>query len=405
MKIFTVGLSGIAFIALLNAGAVNAQWIAQASGTQTTLSDVVMLDSVTAIAVGRSGAILRTENAGQTWTDISQKFSYGGYWNAISFFNVDHGIIAGDSGTAFTTYDGGKGWQLRSIPGGRKCLSALGTGPGRFYIGADSGWVYKTMDTGKTWTSEKISARPIRSIFAWRGAFTMGLPVYAVTPNSICSTTEFPEGSWKETALSGFQGLGSEGFDAEFSNGGGPGYIVGVQGDLRAAPAVLKNSIADTVWKNTASGIQSDGVLYGVSAPSEKTVYVCGSGGMMYKSSDAGGTWSDQTVNTRRAIRAVFFFNETRGFAVGDSGLILYSAANSSTGVIGRAVAAPEKRIAPRLSPNPYNGAKNAWPGYARVYDLHGRALSNGGNPPLYAQRTRLPMGVYLTVKPGFSHQ
>ena len=382
MKTLKVYLSGIAFIVLLNAGAAQAKWVVQQSGVTATLSDVVMLDSVTAIAVGRNGSILRTEDAGETWTDMSLPLSYGGLWNAVSFFSSSHGVIVGDSGIVFTASDAGKGWAWHRIPDNRKCLSALAIGPGRFYVGTDSGYVYKTLDTGKTWTSEKISKWDIRSLFAWRGAFVMGLPLYALTPFSLCSTTEFPAGAWKETMLHEFEGLGSQGFDAEYSNGGGPGYMVGVQGDFRASPAILKSSTSDTLWNSVASGIQRDGELYGVSAPSEKTVYVCGGNGMIYKSSDAGGTWIDQTINTRLSIRAVFFLNETQGFAVGDSGLILYSANNNQTGV---------KRQF-RLT---QKSAIGAAPASVRIYDLKGRTLGVEG-----LRRTRLPRGVYLTGNP-----
>jgi photosystem II stability/assembly factor-like uncharacterized protein len=390
MKILALYLSGIAFITFLNVNTANAQWIAQQSGIEATLSDVVMLDSVTAIAVGRNGSILRTEDAGETWIDMSLPLAYGGFWNAVSFFDFNHGIIVGDSGMVFTTSNAGKGWQWHTIPDNRKCLSALGIGPGRFYIGTDSGWIYKTLDMGATWTSEKISNWQIRSLFAWRGVYAMGLPVYALTPFSLCSTTEFPEGSWKETMLLEFQGLGSEGFDAEFSKGGGPGYIVGVQGDFRSAPAILKNATSDTVWKSTGSGILRDGEFYGVSAPSEKTAYVCGSNGMIYKSTYAGSTWIDQTVTTRRSIRAVFFLNETRGFAVGDSGLILYSANNSQTGVKSQF----------RLTPK---SVKDAAPAYGSLYDLKGRTLGVVGYRLPGMRRTRLPRGVYLIGDPGSS--
>jgi photosystem II stability/assembly factor-like uncharacterized protein len=387
MKILTLYLSGIAIITFLNVNTAQAQWIEQQSGIEATLTDVVMLDTITAIAVGRNGSILRTEDAGGTWIDLSLPFAYGGYWNAVSFFNSSHGIIVGDSGSVFTTFNAGKGWQWHTIPDNRKCLSALLIGPGRFYVGTDSGWVYKTIDTGRTWTSEKISKGEIRSLFAWRGVYVMGLPIYALTPFSLCRATEFPAGTWKETLLPGLGGLGSQGFDAEFSNGGGPGYIVGVQGDFRAAPAILKSSISDTLWSSVASGIQRDGEFYGVSAPSEKTVYVCGSNGMIYKSSDAGVTWIDQTKNTRRSVRAVFFLNEKRGFAVGDSGLILYSADNSSAGVKGRV----------RQSPKWVMDATSA---RVRLYDLRGRTLGVDGNGAPGMRRTRLPRGVYLTGNP-----
>jgi photosystem II stability/assembly factor-like uncharacterized protein len=342
-------------IALTNINTSNAQWILQNSGVDATLSDVVMLDTVTAIVVGRNGSILRTTNAGATWLDVSLPLSYGGFWNAVSFFDPTNGIIVGDSGIVFTSNNGGGGWIWHSIQGGRKCLSALGIGLGSFYVGADSGWVYKTVDTGRTWTSEKISEWPIRSLFAWRGPFVMGLPVYALTPYSLCSKTEFPSSQWKETILPNFQGLGSEGFDGEFCNGGGAGFIVGVQGDFRAAPAILRKSMSDTMWNNAASEIFRDGTFFSVSAPSGNTIYVCGNNGMIYKSSNGGDTWIDQTVQTKRDVKSIFFYDENHGFAVGDSGLILHTSNGGPTGVEGQGDFPPARFVLEQNYPNPFN--------------------------------------------------
>lgn len=108
---------------------------------------------------------------------------------------------------------------------------------------------------------------------------------------------------------------------------------------------------------------------------------------MIYKSSDAGETWIDQTVTTRRSIRAVFFINETRGFAVGDSGLILYSANNSPAGVKGR-----DRRSSKCV--------KDVAPASVRLYDLKGRTSGVAGKGSPGTQRTRLPPGVYLTGNP-----
>jgi hypothetical protein len=47
---------------------------------------------------------------------------------------------------------------------------------------------------------------------------------------------------------------------------------------------------------------------------------------MIFKSSNEGETWTKQVVPTLRNVNAVCFFDEKRGFAVGDSGLVLFTA-------------------------------------------------------------------------------
>jgi photosystem II stability/assembly factor-like uncharacterized protein len=331
---------------------MNAQWIQQNSGTTNALTDVVMLDSTTAIAIGENNIILKTTNSGAVWTQIGVPIEIFINWNAISFFDTQNGIAAGDYILATTT-NGGESWDFHTRPGKGKCLSTLQIGSANMYVGDDSGRVYHSLDTGKTWTSENISTSPILSLFAWRGVYVMGLPIYALTPYSLFSKMEYPPGSWKETFLP-FHGLGSEAYNGEFCNGGGAGFIVGVQGDFVSAPTIVRKSVSDTVWRILSTGIPVDGILLGVSAPSEKVIYVCGINGMMYKSTDGGDAWSLSPVPTKRTISSVYFYNEKKGFAVGDSGLILFTH-DDNTGIKDLESSFPLKLTLQQNYPNPFN--------------------------------------------------
>ena len=165
---------------------------------------------------------------------------------------------------------------------------------------------------------------------------------------------EFPSGSWEETILP-FHGLGSAAFDGEFCNGGGSGFIVGVQGDLIAAPTIVRKSMSDTAWLSLQIGFQKFGPLHGVSAPSANVIYACGSNGMLFKSMDGGDIWTAVDVQTTRNIFAINFYDENRGFAVGDSGLILYTSNGTVTGVNNRDSFAPKKFRLNQNYPNPFN--------------------------------------------------
>jgi photosystem II stability/assembly factor-like uncharacterized protein len=88
---------------------LNAQWVRQHSGTTAKLTDVAMLDSTTAVAVGYNGVILRTTNAGHTWVMID---SGGGMrWNAVAFGNAKNGFVVGDGSARATTTNGGETWS------------------------------------------------------------------------------------------------------------------------------------------------------------------------------------------------------------------------------------------------------------------------------------------------------
>jgi photosystem II stability/assembly factor-like uncharacterized protein len=395
---------------LANVNALNAQWILQNSGVNATLSDVVMLDTATAIAVGRNGSILRTTNSGATWIDVAAPLSFIQPWSGVSFFDTSNGIVVGDHGVVLTTSNGGKGWTWHQVPGGQKCLSALHVGPNSVYVGADSGWVYNTSDTGRTWTAEKISTWPIRSLFTYRGPTIIGVSKYALTPYSLCTQYVIPPPSWNEKTLPNFQGLGSAAFDAEFCKGGGAGFIVGVQGDLRSAPTILRKSMSDTAWREVSTGILRDGTLFSVSAPSANVIYVCGSNGIIYKSSNGGDTWLDQTLQTKRNVNAIFFYDDKRGFAVGDSGLILFTSHGGLTGVGDQGGFPPTRFVLEQNYPNPFNPSTNIsfdLPARSfvslKVFDLLGKEVASivsevlpAGHYSRHWNAAGMPSGVYF---------
>jgi len=398
-----------------------AQWVQQNSGTTSNLADVVMLDSSIAIAVGRDRSILRTTNAGTTWVNVAAPLSFIQPWNGISFFDTTYGIIVGDHGAAVTTSNGGKNWLWRDVPGGQKCLSALHIGPDNIYVGADSGWVYHSLDTGKTWASEKISLWSIRSLFRWRGQVIIGVSAYALTPYSLCTQFVAPSLPWNETILPYFQGLGSEAFSGEFCNGGGAVFIVGVQGDKRTAPAIIRKTMSDTTWHVVSTGILLDGTLLGISAPSASVIFACGSNGMIFKTTDGGDTWTVATVPTTRTLNAIYFYSERRGFAVGDSGTIFYTNNGGDIVVdVGKEPSpAPQEFLLDQNYPNPFNPVTVI--SYqlsvtsfvaVRVYDLLGREVAilvneekPAGNYLARWNATNFPSGVYFyrLIAGGFS--
>ena len=331
-----------------------AQWVQQNSNTSENIVDVVVLDSINALAIGDRNGILRTTNAGTTWINQSAAVSAVYSWNSISFSSALNGTIVGDQ-RIMTTTDGGFTWVNRSVPSTRKCLSVMQVGYASIYVGADSGWIYHTIDTGKTWTAKNISQWPIRSIFAWNSVIEEFL-IFALTPFSLCEWGSYPPSSWKESILKNFEGLGSEAFKGTIC-GYGTSFIVGVQGDLRAAPAIIRRMGADTVWTGVSQGVLHDGTFYGISATSINNIFVCGDGGMLYKSTNGGDSWNSFTGLTTRRLKAISFCDVNNGFAVGDSGTILHT--NNGGGIVvdvGKAPGpAPKEFLLDQNYPNPFN--------------------------------------------------
>ncbi|MFA6596716.1 MAG: YCF48-related protein [Ignavibacteriaceae bacterium] len=388
---------------------LQAQWEKQNSGTTQRLTDVVMLDSSTAIVVGENQNIFKTTNSGLTWNYIGLPWSFPMNWKSISFSDERNGVLAGGN-TVIITTDGGETWQPGFYSYDKNYLCALSLYANYIYVGDDSGYVYRTIDSGKTWSSEKISAYPIRSIFQFRGLSILGLPLYAVTSHSIIRKNEFyPITPWVEEKLDFFDGLGSEALSGESCNGGGSTFIVGVQGDWRAAPVILRQKMSDTSWSRSGVYPDPDGELRRVSAPSSSVIYACGYPGLLYKTIDGGDNWILHSVPTSQSLNSINFFNDTRGFAVGDSGTILFTSNGGVTGIEKDEPSTPEKFQLFQNYPNPFNPStviswQLAVGSYVtlKIYDVLGKEVAtlvnefkSPGNyeTPFYARN--LSSGVY----------
>ncbi|MCK9211031.1 MAG: YCF48-related protein [Ignavibacteriaceae bacterium] len=372
---------------------LNAQWVKQNSGTSERLTDVVMLDSSTAIAVGMNQTILKTTNSGETWNFIALPWSFPMNWNSVSFADKLNGVIAGSN--VITTTDGGATWQPEFYSYDKNFLCALSLYANYIYVGDDSGYVYRTIDSGKTWSSEKISVYPIRSIFLFRGYITDILPLYALTSHSFIIKYFYPDppsSPWTEKELSFFNGLGSEAFSGESCNGGGSTFIVGVQGDKYAAPVILRKSMSDTSWSPAILFPSQDGILLGISAPSSNVIYSCGYAGLMFKTMDGGNNWFLHSVPTSQSLNSIYFFNETKGFAVGDSGTILFTSNGGVTGVEEEEPSTPDKFQLFQNYPNPFNPStvisyQLAVGGFVtlKVYDVLGNEVATLVNEEQHA--------------------
>ena len=120
------------------------------------------------IAVGDQGAILRTTDAGATWTQVSSGTNAA--LTGVSFADASTGIAVGSAGAMVRTTDAGATWtQLPSVATAALTgVSLSGDGSGTA-VGA-SGTILRTTDWGSTWTRQTspTTEHPQRRLFPER---------------------------------------------------------------------------------------------------------------------------------------------------------------------------------------------------------------------------------------------
>lgn len=381
-------------------------WVHQVSGTSVRLNGVAMLDSLTAFVVGDSGTILKTTNGGEQW--YAQQSGVTVPLNAVAFRDAQLGYVAGMDILLKTT-DGGDSWAQLVVSGNFVTLgiSPWWAGPSVF-IGSDSGKLRRSMDgTDSLWKEHQFAVGRILAFRFAHGALNTYSVQFASERYTYFSPVEdLAWDSVQNPIIKPWDALygGDLAHDTQF--------LVGFGGDPGAFPIVLRRAATDTTWDRKNLPALGTTRLSSV-APfnTSQTVYLCGSGGRLFRSTDEGDTWVEQLTGTTYDLNASSFLNEQDGLVVGDHGTVLWL-----KGGTVMSVPPPSRSLLPSRSslvqnyPNPFNPStviRYMLAHSARVnitiYDVLGRHIKvlvdeqqSAGERSVRFDGASLPSGVYF---------
>jgi photosystem II stability/assembly factor-like uncharacterized protein len=246
---------------------------------------------------------------------------------SMDFQSPSTGYVVGDSNVILRTTNSGQVWQLQSneLPLGLKDISIVGPDTafafGCRYVSAFPA-IIRTYDGGNTWATiyEEMMTRftRIRMSSATRGYISGST---GFNSNRVLRTYD----GWVTNEPTNFELYDPEGhldesipFDMEFPDSL-TGYIAaGIWDGDGAVAGTLDGGLS---W-STIYWVH-DYFLWGIDCPSIYTIFVVGSLGMIYMSTDMGTEWVNQRSNTDRTLYAVSFFDSLAGFAVGEEGTIV----------------------------------------------------------------------------------
>ena len=123
------------------------------------LNSVSFINAKQGWAAGHLGAILATQDGGETWQIQRIDTANDRPLYSIHFFDEQHGVAVGLWSLILTTTDGGKTWNEQKIAppsNARKAdlnLLSLFPGPGStIYATAERGYLLSSKDRGQTWS-------------------------------------------------------------------------------------------------------------------------------------------------------------------------------------------------------------------------------------------------------------
>jgi len=129
-------------------------WKAVPTPVTRTLTSVAFKDDKVGIAVGHGASVVRTEDAGTTWTRVAVDDAGTDSLLGITHLDGDHFIAYGAFGMLFDSTDAGRRWTRRTVISQDfdRHISQVLAVDGTLLLVAESGTLARSDDSGTTWT-------------------------------------------------------------------------------------------------------------------------------------------------------------------------------------------------------------------------------------------------------------
>lgn len=292
-------------------------WKAIRSGMDRHVDGMAVLSPASWLSFGYPGAILKTNDAGTTW------MAPAGHPDTTRFlggaFHGRRGLLCGFGGAIAVSRDGGSHWQEAGTPGKALRLFGIAWSDSMTAVAVgDSAALWRTVDGGGTWTE---SPRPpgvgdqTLSAVSFRSD---GVGIIVGYAGRILRSTD-QGASWTVIPSPVPERLYAFSFrDASF------GLAVGRRG------VVLSTRDGGASWARHSQGSEVDHI-YGIAWLRGDTALSIGGrshGGFLALTTDAGATWTDLPLPTRKPLWGLAALGPGRAAITGQDGAILIGTLN-----------------------------------------------------------------------------
>jgi photosystem II stability/assembly factor-like uncharacterized protein len=335
----------------LNIDICKSQWVWQYTASQYSLLTTIQFPTENiGYTVGFKpqtprSVFLKTTNGGNNWNDMNIVLTFPTELIDMIFANENTGYICGRSVDIYKTTNGGINWLTIQVPyfGNQtwNSIQFLDTNIG--FIAGRYGMHSKTTNGGVNWSSTDTTWSDINAIY-----FLNETTGFMAEVSSTVQKTTNGGTNWTTTLLMDTNSVYYSLNKIEFTNN--TGYIIGSN---TVNGAVFKTTDNGNTWKNiliTPSG------LYSIKVVNHTTLYVGNKHNIVYYSTNAGLTWSDQTVPTTKGeIFSIYFTNNITGYlTVGNE---IYKTTNGGVGISNISSEIPNEFRLFQNYPNPFNSS------------------------------------------------
>ncbi len=261
---------------------------------------VLVIDSLEAWVCGFGSELHKTDDGGQTWTNMNNS-----YYNSISdifFFNDNNGILL--SGTSVRlTFDKGETWDsLVYLPSGSSQNRLTSWAENEIITVGNNGSIIKSLDGGTNWS--KINNGLDRSInqIGFLNSYD-GYAIAGFTGYTDLYVTDDGGYNWS--------------LDTVIQNG--PFYRMFIKEEsvylLNNSSQMMKSVNSGDDWELFEIPDTTD-YYYNMQFIDNDVGYLCGNNGILVKTIDGGNTWVDKSLSGDYNLRQMFFINDNKGWLI-----------------------------------------------------------------------------------------
>jgi photosystem II stability/assembly factor-like uncharacterized protein len=261
------------------------------------------------VAVGASGTMLTSDDQGITWSlrNVKTRASL----SSVAFADALTGLAPGTDGALFRTTDGGNTWSEFAATGSGPALRDVVFADGKVAIALNANAVMRSADGGATWARTSLIAADLRSEFPKAVQFFDSQHGLILGRDKNWTTADGGV-TWASVASP----CSEPSFCAALSAApDGTMYVVGSDGliaranDYGARWTPLTADATSTFRSLAFTGTR-DGVIVG-------------DHGTVLTTSDGGETWVARNTGVSAPLKSVGFASSDHGVAVGSGGTVL----------------------------------------------------------------------------------
>ncbi|NEN24880.1 T9SS type A sorting domain-containing protein [Cryomorpha ignava] len=348
-KFRAISVLGFALF-LMVSNSLFAQFETCNSSTSKDLYDIFFIDSEIGIAVGDSGTIVRSIDAGLNWETV---LSVDTIWlRKVAFFNEQIGLAIGSD--IYRTVDGGINWTIVEFDQLQYFADIAIFNDSTCVISGNPDRLIRSNDYGLTWDVLYDETSQFHFNFLSFLNSEIGfssLAIDGIGSNLIGKTTNGGvdwevvngEGFTVPTVLEAFKFLSEdEGFNGGWYN-----------------PQLEKTTDGGATWNQAA--IDTSGLIFSaavldfhINADQPNSYFASCWYGELYKSIDGGDSWMplETGASTTSRLYGVYFIDEQNGWVVGSDGLILKTTTGGEILSIDKAELSLKLKVFPNPSSN-----------------------------------------------------